>query len=124
MSMTANNTTEQRRITFSQHFIGPLAYVLAMCKKKDRTDTFLKVAFLTLQMADLMLTLVAARSGWVELNPIMRAQLDSLYKLAGFKFVIPVLVSWFVPGRLLIPAILLLCFITGWNLTQMISLWF
>jgi hypothetical protein len=100
-----------------------MAYIVAACKKKDKTDTFLKVAFLTLQMADLMLTLIAARSGWAELNPVMKAQLASFYKLVGFKFAVPVLVSWFVPGRLLIPAIVLLCLITGWNLKEMICLW-
>jgi hypothetical protein len=110
-------------MTVSRHIAGPMAYIVAACKKKDKTDTFLKVAFLTLQMADLMLTLVAARSGWLELNPIMKAQLDSLFKLAAFKFAVPVLVSWFVPGRLLIPAIVLLCLITGWNLKEMICLW-
>jgi hypothetical protein len=110
-------------MTVSQHIKGPLANIITACKKKDRTDTFLKVAFLTLQMADLMLTLVAARSGWAELNPIMRAQLDSFYKIAGFKFAIPVLVSIFVPGRLLIPAIVLLIGIIGWNLKEMICLW-
>lgn len=110
-------------MTVGQYIRGPLANIVTACKKKDKTDTFLKVAFLTLQMADLMLTLVAARYGWAELNPIMRAQLDSFFKIAGFKFAIPVLVSIFVPGRLLIPAILLLMAITGWNLKEMICLW-
>jgi hypothetical protein len=73
-------------------------------------------------MADLTLTLMAARNGWVELNPVMRASLQSLYQIAIFKFAIPILVSWFVPGRLLIPAILLLCGILGWNFHQMICL--
>ena len=109
-------TVGQRSATF-------LAAIVGACRKKDKTDTFLKVAFLTLQMADLMLTLVAARSGWAEMNPWMRAQLDSLYKMIALKFLVPVLVSWFVPGRLLIPAIVLLCLITGWNLYQMICLW-
>jgi len=109
-------------MTVGQHIMGPLAYVVAACKKKDKIDTALKVAFLTLQMADLTLTLMAARNGWSELNPVMRASLDSLYKVAFFKFVVPILVSWFVPGRLLIPAILLLCGILGWNFHQIICL--
>ena len=110
-------------MTVGQYIKGPLANIVTACRKKDKTDTFLKVAFLTLQMADLMLTLVAARSGWAELNPIMKAQLGSFYKIAGFKFGIPVAVSIFVPGRLLIPAIILLMAITGWNLKEMICLW-
>jgi hypothetical protein len=111
-------------MTVGQHIVGPLSYIVEACKKKDKTDTALKVTFLTMQMADLILTLVAARSGWVELNPIMLASLDSLYKVAAFKFAVPILVSWFVPGRLLIPAILLLCGILGWNLRQMLCLAF
>jgi hypothetical protein len=104
--------------------MGPVSYLVAACRKKDKADTILKASFLMMQMADLVLTLVAARSGWVELNPIMRAQLDSLAMMALFKFVVPALVSWFVPGRLLIPAILLLCGIVGWNLKEMICLAF
>jgi hypothetical protein len=111
-------------MTVNQRIMGPLAYIVAACKKKDKTDTFFKVTFLTLQMADLMLTLVAARSGWIELNPLMRASLDSLSMMIIIKFAVPTLVSWFVPGRLLLPAILLLCGITGWNLHQMICLAF
>jgi hypothetical protein len=110
-------------MTVGQHIMGPLAYIVAACKKKDKTDTILKVTFLTLQMVDLMLTLVAARSGWPELNPIMRASMGSFLNLAAFKFGIPVVVSIFVPGRLLIPAIILLCGIIGWNVKELIFLW-
>ena len=111
-------------MTVNRRVIGPVSHILSVCRKKDKTDTALKAAFLLLQMADLILTLVAARSGWVELNPIMRAQLDSLAMMALIKFVIPGLVSWFVPGRMLIPAILLLCGVVGWNLREMICLAF
>ena len=111
-------------MTVNRRVIGPVSHILAVCRKKDKTDTALKAAFLLLQMADLVLTLVAARSGWVELNPLMRAQLDSLAVMALIKFVIPGLVSWFVPGRMLIPAILLLGGVVGWNLREMICLAF
>ncbi len=111
-------------MTLRQRLIGPISAILAACRKKDTTDTVLKVAFLTLQMADLTLTLVAARSGWPELNPFMRASLDSLYKMALFKFAVPILISWFVPGRLLIPAIILLFGILGWNVKELACLVF
>jgi hypothetical protein len=114
----------EKILTFDQRIAGAFSFIVIACKKKDKIDTALKVAFLTLQMADLMLTLVAARNGWIELNPVMRAQLDALYKIMLFKFAVPILVSWFVPGRLLIPAILLLCGILGWNFHQMICLMF
>jgi hypothetical protein len=109
-------------MTVSQRVIGPISRILAVCRKKDKTDTFLKASFLLLQMADLVLTLVAARSGWIELNPFMRAQLDSLFLMVFVKFAVPALVSWFVPGRMLIPAIVLLSGVIGWNLKEMICL--
>lgn len=111
-------------MTFGQRAIKPLTYIVIACKKKDRADTLLKAGFLILQMVDLALTLYAARYGYPELNPFMKASLDSVYKVAAFKFVVPMLISWFVPGRLLIPAILLLCFITGWNIRELFCLWF
>ncbi len=124
MAAVIQETTPQKEkmMTFNQRIIAPFAYIVIACKKKDKIDTALKVAFLTLQMADLTVTLMAARNGWVELNPVMRASLQSLYKVALFKFAVPILVSWFVPGRLLVPAILLLCGILGWNFHQIICL--
>ena len=109
-------------MSIGQHITGPLGYIVLKTKKRDRTDTILKAVFLSLQMLDLVLTLLAARSGYPELNPVMRGSLDSLTKLAIFKFGIPVLISWFVPGRWLIPAILLLCGVVGWNVKELVCL--
>ncbi|OGN99625.1 MAG: hypothetical protein A2Y90_01855 [Chloroflexi bacterium RBG_13_52_12] len=111
-------------MTVGQHIMGPLGYVVTECKKKDKTDTALKAVFISLQLVDLALTLLAARSGYPELNPFMRASLDSMYKMAVFKFGVPLLISWFVPGRLLIPAILLLCGVLGWNIKELLCLAF
>jgi len=105
-----------------QRFIGPLAYLVAQGRKRDRLDTILKATFLFLQLADFVLTLVAARYGWLELNPLIQGSLDSVTKLAIFKFAIPVVISWFVPGRWLLPAILLLCGVVGWNVKELICL--
>ena len=109
-------------MSIGQHIMGPIGYIAAKANRRDMTDTVLKVVFLSLQMVDLTLTLVAARSGYPELNPFMRASLDSMYKVAIFKFGIPMLISWFVPGRWLVPAIILLCGILGWNVRELISL--
>ena len=113
---------EKKTMTIGQHIIGPINYIVTKTNRHDRTDTVLKAVFLSLQMIDLTLTVIAARSGYPELNPFMKASLDSVYKLAIFKFGIPFLISWFVPGRLLIPAILLLAGVVGWNVKELISL--
>jgi hypothetical protein len=113
---------EKKTMSLGEHIMGPISYIVTRINRHDRTDTVLKVVFLSLQMVDLTLTVIAARSGYPELNPFMKASLDSLYKLAIFKFGIPFLISWFVPGRLLIPAILLLAGVVGWNCKELISL--
>jgi hypothetical protein len=115
---------EKKTMSIGQHIMGPIGYIVARTNRRDMTDTVLKVVFLSMQMIDLMLTLVAARSGYPELNPFMRASMDSTYKMMIFKFSIPVLISWFVPGRLLIPAILLLCGVVGWNVKELVCLVF
>jgi hypothetical protein len=103
---------------------GPMSYLIIKSRQRDRTDTLLKAAFLFLQLADFTLTLVAARYGYPELNPLLRASLGSITLLAVLKFFIPVIISWFVPGRWLVPAILLLCGVVGWNVTELILLAF
>jgi hypothetical protein len=109
-------------MSINRHITGPLGYLVLKSQQRDTTDTLLKVVFLSLQLIDFTLTLVAARYGFPELNPFMKISLDSLYKLAIFKFFIPVLISWFVPGRWLLPAILLLCGVLGWNIKELILL--
>ncbi|MHB8104951.1 MAG: DUF5658 family protein [Dehalococcoidales bacterium] len=109
-------------MSLGQNITGPLAYFVAQSRKRDKLDTILKAVFLFLQLADFVLTIVAARSGYPELNPLMQGSLDSVTKMAILKFGIPVLISWFVPGRWLLPAILLLCGIMGWNIKELIGL--
>jgi len=111
-------------MSLNQRVAGPLAYVIARSRRRDKVDTVLKVVFLSLQLVDLVLTAIAARYGWIELNPVIKASLDSTYKLAVFKFGIPVLISWFVPGRWLIPAIMLLMMVVGWNVKELIMMAF
>lgn len=113
---------KEKTMSTGQHFTGTLAYIIAQSRKRDKVDTILKAVFLSLQLADFVLTLVAARCGYPELNPLLRGSLDSTTKLAIFKFGIPVLISWFVPGRWLLPAILLLIGVVGWNVKEIICL--
>ena len=111
-------------MSLGQSVSGPIAYIIARSRRRDKVDIALKVVFLSLQLIDLTLTALAARYGWLELNPVMKASMDSTYKLALFKFSIPVLISWFVPGRWLIPAILLLLMVVGWNVKELVCLAF
>ncbi len=90
----------------------------------ETSDFVFKFSYLFLQMVDLGLTLTAANSGFPELNPFMRASLDSFTQLAIFKFVIPLLICWLIPGKLLIPGIALLFGIVGWNVKELLLLWF
>jgi hypothetical protein len=111
-------------MSLGQRIAGPISYLIARSRRRDKVDTILKVVFLSLQLVDLILTALAARYGWIELNPVMQASMDSTYKLALFKFVIPVAISFFVPGRWLLPAILLLLMVVGWNVKELIMLAF
>ena len=111
-------------MSLGQQFAGPISNILTKSRRRDKVDLVLKVVFLSLQLVDLILTALAARYGWIELNPLMKASMDSTYKLAIFKFGIPVLISWFVPGRWLIPAIMLLGMVVGWNIKELIMLAF
>jgi hypothetical protein len=105
-----------------QHFSGPLAYFIAQSRRRDRVDIILKLVFLSLQLVDLILTILAVRFGWSELNPLMQGSTNSLILMSVIKFLVPVAISWFVPGRWLVPAILLLCGILGWNVKEIIYL--
>jgi hypothetical protein len=111
-------------MSLGQRIAGPISSILVRSRRRDKVDTVLKIVFLSLQVMDLMLTALAARYGWIELNPVMKASMDSAYKLALFKFAIPVVISYFVPGRWLIPAIMLLLMVVGWNVKELIMLAF
>jgi hypothetical protein len=111
-------------MTVTQFISGPFGYSRAKGSSWKSHDIILKIVYLSLQMVDLGLTVAAGRYGWSELNPFMKAALSSPYQLAIFKFGIPVLIGWLVPGKWLIPAILLLCGVVGWNVKELIYLAF
>jgi hypothetical protein len=109
-------------MSIGQYIIGPVGYITSKKNRGNKTDIILKATFMFLQVIDLVLTVIAARYGFPELNPFMRMSLTSVEKLAIFKFGLPMLIAWFVPGLLLIPAILLLGAVVGWNTKELISL--
>ena len=85
------------------------------------TSILLKFTYLFLQLLDLGLTLLATSIGLIELNPFINGILDSPLKLLMMKFFIPLLIARLVPGKLLIPGILLLLFIVTWNIQELLS---
>ncbi len=73
-----------------------------------------------LHQFDLVLTLLAASLGLSELNPLMRYILAVPLQLAIFKFAIPLLIAWLIPGKLLIPAVVLLSLLVSWNAKELL----
>ncbi len=78
-----------------------------------------KLAFLLLNLMDLGLTLFGASLGLFEVNPIMRHLLGVPYQMYIAKMGIPLLLAWLLPGKLLIPAIIFLAFIIGWDIREL-----
>jgi hypothetical protein len=111
-------------MTINQYILGPLGHSTVNANHWKSHDVILKAVYLSLQLLDLGLTLMAARLGYAELNPFMRASLSSPYQLAIIKCGIPLLIGWFVPGKLLIPAIVLLGGVLGWNIKELLLLVF
>jgi hypothetical protein len=109
-------------MAIGQHILRTLSYLSVKRKRREPGDIILRAVYLSLQMLDLGLTLVATNLGFLELNPLMRDSLTSPCQLVIFKFCIPLLITWFVPGKLLIPAIVLLGGIIGWNVKELLML--
>ena len=82
----------------------------------------LRIAYVILHLADLLMTVFAANAGFYEMNPFMRELLGSPAQLVTFKLVIPLLIAWLVPARLLIPALILLLAIIGFNVKELLML--
>lgn len=88
--------------------------------RRDSRDVVLRLAYLGLQMIDLAMTLFAANLGFPELNPMINASLSSPLQLVLFKVGIPLMIVLFIPGKLLIPAIVLLAAVVGWNIKELL----
>ena len=80
-----------------------------------------KVSFVLLNQLDLFLTVLAASFGLSELNPLMRQLVTMPIMLVIVKCAIPLLIAWLVPGRLLLPAIILLSVVVVWNVKELLS---
>jgi hypothetical protein len=78
-----------------------------------------KLAFVSLGLADLALTVVAVNLGLTEINPFMRFLVQVPLLLLAVKFFIPVIIAWLMPGKLLLPSIILLALVVGWNIKEL-----
>lgn len=79
----------------------------------------IKVAYVLLHQADILLTNFAIFAGFKELNPFIRGLLDTPVQLLVFKLIIPLIIAWLVPAKLLLPALGLLLVVIVLNLTQL-----
>jgi hypothetical protein len=79
-----------------------------------------KASFVLLNQFDLTLTVVALYLGLSELNPLVRFLINVPVLLVVFKLVIPLLLAWLMPGKLLLPSIGLLVIVVIWNIKELI----
>ena len=81
-----------------------------------------KLLFIILNIIDLNLTLFAISEGATELNPLMQNLFNAPYRLYLVKLILPTFLAWLVPGKLLVPAVILLAFVIGWDIRELILL--
>ena len=79
-----------------------------------------KVSFVLLNQLDLALTVFAVSMGFYELNPLVRSLLAAPLLLLLIKIALPLLIAWLAPGKLLLPAIILLCLVVSWNVKELL----
>jgi hypothetical protein len=89
-----------------------------------RKSTTEKIAFISLNLIDLVLTLFAMNLGAQEINPIMRGMISSPAALYTTKLLMPMVLAWLLPGKLLIPSIAILVFIVGWDIRELLIFFF
>ena len=83
-----------------------------------------KASYVLLHQLDLILTILAVSSGLLEWNPLMRNLLAAPLQLMVVKLIIPLLMAWLIPARLLIPAIVFLSLVICWNARELLPLLF
>ena len=102
-----------------QPVASPWNYLLF---ENERRELVFKAVYLSMQLLDLALTLFAASMGYTELNPFMLSVLSSPLQLVLVKLVIPAVIIWLLPGKLILPGMALLAAVIGWNIKELLSL--
>jgi hypothetical protein len=85
-----------------------------------KKHTAVKLSFVLLGLADLGLTVLAVNLGLTELNPLVKFLIQVPLLLLAVKVFIPVMIAWLVPGKLLVPSIVLLALAVGWNIKELV----
>lgn len=80
-----------------------------------------KLGFVVLVYLDLVLTLIAIQFGFKELNPLMVQFLSSPEELIIVKVVLPPIIAWLVPARLLAPSFALMLLVAGSNAAVLLA---
>jgi hypothetical protein len=84
-----------------------------------KRDTWWKVSFIILCLADLALTTLAISLGFSEMNPVVVFLINMPVLLLVVKLGIPVLLAWLIPGKLLLPSVVLLGLVFLWNVKEL-----
>jgi hypothetical protein len=79
-----------------------------------------KIAFIVLNWIDLSLTLFAMTIGANELNPVMRNMFGNPVYLYSAKMLIPTILAWALPSKILLPSIALLVLVVAWNIKELL----
>jgi len=79
-----------------------------------------KLSFIFLGVLDLTLTILAMYLGLYEMNPFIRLLVQIPFLLVFVKVVIPVLIAWLMPGKLLLPSIAVLALVVIWNVKELL----
>ncbi len=86
-----------------------------------KKETTIKISFILLSQLDLFLTLLALYLGLSELNPFVRFLITVPALLILVKIIIPVLIAWIMPGKLLLPSSAALALVLIWNIKEMVT---
>ncbi|OGO41101.1 MAG: hypothetical protein A2137_06385 [Chloroflexi bacterium RBG_16_58_8] len=85
-----------------------------------KRDTAEKASFIILSTFDLTLTILAMYLGLAEINPLIRFLVGIPLLLLVVKLFIPVVIAWFMPGKLLLPSIAVLLLVVIWNIKELV----
>jgi hypothetical protein len=81
-----------------------------------------KFAYILLVYLDIGLTFIALRLGGQELNPFMQGFVTNPLQFLLVKGVPAIAIAWLCPAKLLIPAVVLMLLVVGWDAKELILL--